>query len=97
MMPPYPIRCTQPSCDREAEYKIAARWSDGITSELKTYALSCAPCLPEAFRLSCLKQSACRLAPNETLDPPGIFELHRGTRDRELIRCTDLERSCPRA
>jgi hypothetical protein len=96
MMPPYSIRCTQPGCDREAEYKIAARWSDGLTGELKTYALSCLPCISEAFRQSRLKQAASRLAPNETLEPPGIFALHRGKRDRELIRRADLEQSCLR-
>jgi hypothetical protein len=96
MMPPYTIRCTQPGCERQAEYKIAAHWSDGITGELKTYALCCAQCLSEALRLSRMKQAACRLAPNETLEPPGIFELRRGTRDQQLIRRPDLEQSALR-
>jgi hypothetical protein len=40
-MPPYPIYCSGKGCKNQAEYKIAARWSDGVVSELKTYALCC--------------------------------------------------------
>ena len=90
-MPPYPIPCYRRGCDRPAAYKIAARWSDGVTGELKTYALTCADCLPDLFRQSCAKQAACRLAPNETLERPGIYELQRGQRDRQLTHRPDLE------
>jgi hypothetical protein len=91
MMPPYPIYCYRPGCERLAEYKIAARWSDGVTEELKTYALSCGECLPDWFGLSLTKQAACRKAPGEVLDPPGIYHLQRGRRDRGLQRLPDLE------
>jgi hypothetical protein len=90
-MPPYPIYCYTRSCGKPAVYKIAARWSDGITKELKTYALCCADCLPAWFRSSRQKQSACRLARGETLEPPGIFTLERGRRDTEISRLRDLE------
>jgi hypothetical protein len=90
-MPPYPLRCSRPGCDREALYKIAARWSDGVTQELKTYALACADCLPALLERSRAKQAGCRLAPGEALDVPGAYELARGRRDRELARRADLE------
>jgi len=90
-MPPYPIRCTWPGCQELAEFKIAARWSDGVTSELKTYGLVCARCLQRGFRQSLLKQSACRRAPKEILEAPGIYKLERGQRDVGLQRLTDLE------
>jgi hypothetical protein len=90
-MPPYAVRCYRKGCEQLAVYKIAARWSDGVTEELKTYALTCPDCLPELFRRSCAKQAACRRAPHETLEPPGIFELVRGQRDRQLTRRLDLE------
>jgi hypothetical protein len=90
-MPPYPILCYRPGCGQPAAYKIAARWSDGVTEELKTYALTCPDCLAELFRRSREKQAACRLAPGEILEPPGIFELERGQRDRALHRRRDLE------
>jgi hypothetical protein len=92
-MPPYPVLCYRKGCGQKAIYKIAARWSDGVTGELKTYALSCADCLADWFRLSCQKQAACRRAPGETLERPGIYEMHRGVRDRELVRRPDLEQA----
>jgi hypothetical protein len=90
-MPAYPIHCYRPGCGQLAVYKIAARWSDGVTEELKTYALSCADCLGEWYRRSREKQAACRLAPGEILEPPGIYVLERGRRDSGLARRTDLE------
>lgn len=89
-MPAYPIHCYH-GCGQLALYKIAARWSDGVTEELKTYALTCADCLGEWFRRSREKQAACRLAPGEILEPPGIYVLERGRRDSGLTRRIDLE------
>jgi hypothetical protein len=91
MMPSYPIYCYRKGCGRLAVYKIAARWSDGVTEELKTYALCCEDCLPDWFRLSRAKQSTCRLVARETLEAPGIYSLQRGQRDRQLRRLPDLE------
>src|SRR5271155_3641159 len=90
-MPPYSVICYRPGCGRPALYKIAARWSDGVTEELKTYTLTCADCLAELFRRSCVKEAACRLASGETLVGPFIYELARGMRDRQLTRRQDLE------
>jgi hypothetical protein len=90
-MPPYTLHCYQPGCARPAVYKIAARWSDGLTEELKTYALCCQGCLAEVYQRSRGKQAACRLAAGETLEAPGIHELARGRRDHDLVRRIDLE------
>lgn len=90
-MPPYPLYCYKKGCGQLAVYKIASRWSDGITSELKTYALSCPGCLADWFRQSLKKQKACRLAAGEKLEPPGIYHLVRGQRDRRLERLRDME------
>jgi hypothetical protein len=87
-MSPYPVLC---SCDAPAAFKVAARWSDGTTQELKTYALACAACLPALFALAVRKRAACHLAPGEVLDAPGIFDLARGARDKQLARRADLE------
>ena len=91
-MPPYPVTCYEPQCSRAAAYKVAARWSDGVTDELKTYYLACQECLPRLYALSMVKRAACLLAPGETLDAPAIFELHRGERDKTLKRRLDLEK-----
>lgn len=90
-MPPYPIHCFTKGCGKPAVYKVAARWSDGITEELKTYALSCRDCLAAWFQGSLAKHAACRRARNEILEPPGIFDMERGKRDRVLHRRPDLE------
>ncbi|MCE9533200.1 MAG: hypothetical protein K8T89_19050 [Planctomycetes bacterium] len=91
-MPPYPVICYAPGCQNEAVYKIAARWSDGITGELKTYSLVCKACLPELYRQARIKRDGCRLAAGESLDVPAIFQLDRGERDRQLVRCEELEK-----
>lgn len=90
-MPPYPVRCSHQGCDQLAVFKIAAIWSDGITQELKTYGLSCEACLSEQYDESKVKQRACRIAPGEKLDVPGIFTLIRGRRDQQLERRLDHE------
>ena len=92
-MPSYPVLCTQPGCTRLAVYKIAARWSDGTTEELKTYALCCEECREEAFRRSLARNAACRRAPNEALEVPGVYVLARGRHDQELERRSDLEQA----
>ena len=90
-MPSYPLLCYQPECEEPAVFKIAARWSDGVTEELKTYFLTCAGCVALLFAQAQLKQAACRLVPGETLDAPGIYDLDRGKRDRQLIRRLEQE------
>src|SRR5438552_8111004 len=87
----YPLYCYRKGCGKPAVYKIGARWSDGLTEELKTYALCCERCLAESFRRSREKQAACRLASGETLESPGIYELQRGARDRRLNRLRERE------
>lgn len=91
MMPSYPVLCCTHQCGRSAVYKIAARWSDGVTEELKTYALCCAECRADWFGRGCRKQAVCRRAPGEILERPGIYELAHGSRDRALVRRPDLE------
>ncbi len=90
-MSPYPVLCSRPGCGELARYKVAARWSDGVTQELKTYGLACPACLAEQYARARAKQSACRLAPGETLEEPGVYELARGRRDHQLQRRADLE------
>jgi hypothetical protein len=90
-LPPYPVLCYALGCTRGAEYKIAARWSDGVTRELKTYFLACPACLSELYRTAKVKKTACRLAAGESLGEPEVFEMTRGSRDRELVRRPELE------
>ncbi len=90
-MSPYPVLCYSARCGAPAAYKVAARWSDGATAELKTYALSCAACLANQLARAVAARAVCRLAVGETLDAPGVYDLARGARDRTLTRRPDLE------
>lgn len=90
-MPPYPISCTTRDCVRPAVYKIAARWSDGFTHELKTYALCCRECVADWLRTTRAKRAAYRMASGETLEEPGVYSLERGQRDVGLQRIPELE------
>jgi hypothetical protein len=96
-MSSYLVLCYNPECGKPAQYKIAARWSDGVTEELKTYSLCCDSCLPELFRQGRTKQAACRLAAGEKSDPPGIYSLERGRRDAQIHRLLDVEERMLRA
>ncbi len=91
-MPPYPVRCSAPGCPAAAAFKVAAHWSDGLTDELKTYALGCAACVAGLLAAARVKRAACRVAQGETLDEPGVYELSRGGRDTSLTRRAELER-----
>ena len=91
-MPSYSIYCTNPGCKNLAVYKIASIWSDGVQRELKTYSLACGDCLAPLFRQGRDKQIACHLTQSETLDPPGIFHMEPGLRDKQLHRLEDVER-----
>ena len=87
----YPVICEGPTCRQLAVYKIAARWSDGQTSELKTYGLACEECLSEIYQESIKRQLTARTLPGEVGEHPGIYRLHGGDRDRDLVRMNDLE------
>lgn len=87
----YPVLCYGERCQNPAVYKIAARWSHGPSSELKTYGLSCAACLPVLFQSSLERQKQARTLPGELGEKPGIYLLHDGGRDLELVRVEELE------
>ncbi len=77
-MKPYPVHCSGKSCGNLALYKIASRWSHGVTEELKTYALSCEDCLPALYRDAVRRKGECRLTIDEKIDAPSVFELVTG-------------------
>ena len=92
-MPAYPVKCYGPGCDKLAEFKVAARWSDGITRELKTYSLCCAEHAGELWRLACERRARCRTAPGEELGEPEVFEWSRELRDSELAQRPELQQA----
>ena len=87
----YPVLCQSDGCNRPAGFKISACWSDGLTRELKTYALVCEGCVRDTLAAARERQRQCRLAPGESTGPVGVYERVPGRRDRELVRRDDLE------
>jgi hypothetical protein len=78
---PYQVMC---GCGRPAGFKVAARWSDGQTSELKTYALGCLECLPVLLARARVRWANCRRADGETIDLPAAFDLATRQRRADL-------------
>jgi hypothetical protein len=73
-MPPYPVICQSPGCGAAATLKVAAAWSDGVTAELKTYALCCESCVAKWLETARDRRRVCRLAEGETLSEPSVYE-----------------------
>ncbi len=85
----YRPRCSHPSCNQPALFKVGAVWSDGTSRELKNYGLTC-----ETHRQSQLERArhnrdGLRLAEGETVGAVALFVLEPGRRDTELATATD--------
>lgn len=87
----YTIVCGTSGCTELAQYKIASRWTDGITEELKTYGLACREHAEDVFQLGLEKQKKCRLAQGESLEVPQIFQLVHGKYEDFPERIVELE------
>ncbi|HMP17891.1 MAG TPA: hypothetical protein PKD72_12765 [Gemmatales bacterium] len=89
----YPVRCYGEGCEELASYKVAAQWSHGHSSELKTYGLACRQCLPKIFLQSLERQKKVKTLPGELGEAPGIYCMLGAWRDRELVRDMELEKA----
>jgi hypothetical protein len=90
-MPTHTVRCSLPQCAEPASYKVAAPWSDGNFSELKTYGFACASHLGAVFRAAEERQESGPPPPGETVEELAIFRYEQGKRDRQLQRLWGLE------
>jgi hypothetical protein len=90
-MPTTTVRCSVPECRESASYKIAAPWSDGSFSELKTYGFACSNHLGSVFRAAVERQDDYPPSPGETVEEIAIYRFEQGKRDRQLQRLWGLE------
>ncbi len=90
-MPTTVVSCSYPHCDEPACYKIAAPWSDGSFSELKTYGHACTDHLGPVFREAEDRREAYEPTPGEVVEEIGIYRYEQGRRDRQLQRLWGLE------
>jgi hypothetical protein len=87
----YVVPCSHPDCRQPASYKIAARWSDGQSAELKTYGFSCSEHLGSVFREAEQRRSDYMPSPSESIEELAIYRHEPGKRDRFLQRLWGLE------
>lgn len=69
------VPCSHPHCHQPAAFKIAAAWSDGPSSELKTYGFACDRHHAEIAGQAAERRAKIQFEPaeNETL---GAVEVH---------------------
>jgi hypothetical protein len=85
------VRCNVTGCGEPAAYKIAAPWSDGAFTELKTYGHACSEHLGKVFREAEQRREAYVPLESETIEEIGIYRYEQGKRDRQLQRLWGLE------
>lgn len=85
------VRCSLPGCEGCASYKIAAHWSDGSHSELKSYGFACSDHLRDVYGDAERRFFGYSGSPGETLNELGIYKYEQGKRDRQLQRLWGLE------
>src|SRR5436309_3045488 len=87
------VRCSMPGCPKAAAYKVAAPWTGGRFSELKTYGHACAEHLGPVFRAAEERRATYKAAPGESVDEIRIFRYESGWHDWQLPRLADLEQN----
>jgi hypothetical protein len=85
------VVCAVPGCGESATYKIAAPWSDGRYTELKTYGFSCDDHVREILSDAEARWLDYEPVKGETVGEIGIFHFEPGRGDRNLKRDRELE------
>lgn len=88
----FTVRCSDPQAsDRPATYKIAAEWTGGELTELKTFGFADDECLPRVFRAAQERAGRIICADGERIGEMRIYHLNVGMHDYELRRALELE------
>jgi hypothetical protein len=90
-MPKNVVQCCHGNCEAPAAYKIAARWSDGRSAELKTYGFACSEHIGPVFRDSEQRRQEYTPSPGEVIEEIAIYRYEPAKRDRLLQRLWGLE------
>jgi hypothetical protein len=92
----FTVRCSDKERkDYPAKYKIAAEWSGGGLTELKTFGFADDECLQRVLRSARERAAKIRLAEGERMGEMRVYYLDRNRHDYELERATDLEAMDP--
>jgi hypothetical protein len=85
------VACGAPECGSPAVYKIAAPWSVGRFSELKSYGLACAGHCGDVFKAALKRVKIHPPSPEEHQGEIGIYAFEKGKHDREMPRQPAME------
>lgn len=72
------VTCGAPGCGGLAEYKIAAPWSAGRFSELKTYGLACEQHYTQAYRDALRRRKIHPPSAEEVQGEITVFKFEKG-------------------
>ena len=90
----FAVCCSDPQCaDQPADYKVAAEWTGGGVTELKTFGFANDECLDRVMEAAILRARGIRLDVGESIGAMCIYRLDSSRHDYELERATDLEES----
>jgi hypothetical protein len=89
----YTIYCSHPEFSRApAKYKLAAEWTGGGYSELKTYGFANDECIEKVYRDARTRLGRFRPGEGESVGELRIYVLDASRHDYELDRATELEK-----
>jgi hypothetical protein len=72
------VSCGVPGCGGEAEYKVAAPWSAGRFSELKTYGIACEAHYAQAYRDALRRRKVHPPSNEEAQGEIGVYKFEKG-------------------
>ena len=78
------VTCGTPGCGGPAEYKVAANWSAGRFSELKTYGLACESHRAQTYKDALRRRKIHPPSAEESQGEIAVFRFEKGKSDREL-------------
>lgn len=88
----FTVRCSDPQFKTApAKYKIAAEWSGGDLTELKTFGFANDECLDSVYLAAVDRAAKIRLSEGESLGEMGIYLMDSRRHDYELQRQPELE------
>ena len=88
------VTCSMSDCQKPAQYKLGAPWSNGRVSELKNYGLACEEHLGPLFRSAEDRRAQYKAAPGETIDHIHIYRYETGQLDKQHPRLVEQEEKC---
>ena len=78
------VSCGAPGCGHPAEFKVAAPWSYGRFTELKTYGLACAAHRDQTYQAAVARGQKHPSSSEEKVGEIGVYRYEKGLHDRDL-------------